>query len=678
MSSSTKSGRPAAAPKRRPIGSVSVARSWAGERLLGWFIPIFVIVFTGACFAPVLQNQFVNWDDRVNLLENLSYRGLDFEHLRWAFTTFHNSLYRPLTWITLEADYLLWGMQPSGYHLTSLILHCVAAVLAYFFFVRFLPLLVRDEFFGSSALAVKLAAAFAALIFAVHPMRVEPVAWASGRENVVSGPFFIVTLICYLRAVDTGAPASSYWKWMSAAWLSYAMSLLGKGAVVTLPIALLILDVNPLRRLVAKRGQWLGPQARLVWLEKAPFFFLALGAGLLAIFGKQQSRLMYGFDQYGPVDRLVQAIYGLVFYLWKTLIPTNLSPLYEMESLSVFEWHLILSAIVLAAITAALWLLRQRWPWALAIWLYHAVILLPYIGIAQNGPQIAADRYNYLACLGWSALAGAAALYGWHAWQSGKINRAVFYSLQASAVMLVVVLGFITWKQTQVWRDSETLWRHALAINDNSYFAHHFLATALLDKGESTEALSHFNKSLEINPDYASAHAGLGSALAELGDLEKSAQQFRRALVLDPGSMEAHYNLGRILARRGETEQAVAHYTQALAINPNDVDTHNNLGLLLAGRGDAPNAIEHFQVALRIDPRYAKAHFNLGRVLVQQGRIDEAVGHFRSALQIQPGVAEIHENLGRALALQGKSAEAAEHLQEALRILKSQQSMSSR
>ena len=676
MSSSTKSGRPPVAAKTLPIGSASVAGSWAGERVLGWIIPIFVVVFTGACFAPVLQNQFVNWDDRVNLLENLFYRGLDWEHLRWAFTTFHNSLYRPLTWITLGADYLLWGMQPSGYHLTSLLLHCVATVLVYFFFVRFLPLVVRDEFFGSSALPVKLAAAFAALFFAIHPMRVEPVAWASGRENVVSGPFFIVTLICYLRAIETGAPASSYWKWMSAAWLSCAMSLLGKGAVVTLPIALLILDVYPLRRLGAKHGQWLGPQARLVWWEKAPFFLLALGAGLLAIFGKQQSRLMYGFDQYGLVDRLVQAIYGLVFYLWKTLIPTNLSPLYEMESLSVFEWRLILSAIFLAAITAALWLLRRRWPWALAIWLYHAVILLPYIGIAQNGPQIAADRYNYLACLGWSALAGAGALYGWHAWHSGKITRSLFLTLQTTAVSLVVVLGLITWKQTQIWRDSETLWRHALAINERSYFAHHFLATALFVKGESTEALNHFNRSLELNPNYASAHTGLGSVFAERGDLEKSEQQFRRALVLDPGSMEAHYNLGRVLAKRGETEQAIAHYSQALAINPSDVDSHNNLGMLLAARSDAANAIEHFQIALRIDPRYAKAHFNLGRVFIQQQRIDEAVGQFRSALQIQPGVAEIHENLSRALALQGKMDEAAEQLKEAVRILKSQQSMS--
>ncbi|HEX2928490.1 MAG TPA: tetratricopeptide repeat protein [Candidatus Binatia bacterium] len=675
MNSSTKLRRRSVTADALPSASTETTSSLASERLLGWAVPISIILITGFCFAPVLQNQFVNWDDRVNLLENPSYRGLGWEQLRWAFTTFHNSLYRPLTWITLSVDYLLWGMQPSGYHLTSLLLHCVAAFLAYIFFVRFLPLVIRVERGESSSLSVKLAAAFAALLFAVHPMRVEPVAWASGRENVVSGPFFILTLICYLRAVEKTTPVLSYWKWMSAAWLSYALSLLGKGAVVTLPIALMILDVYPLQRLGGERGKWLDLQTRRVWYEKAPFFILALVAGLLAIFGKQQSNLMYGFDQYGLVDRLVQAIYGLAFYLWKTLLPVNLSPLYEMESLGVFEWRLIVSAIILVAITVAVWILRLRWPWALAIWLYHAVILLPYIGVAQNGPQIAADRYNYLACLGWSALAGAAVLYVWRAWQSGKITRLAFITVEAAAVFMVLTLGLITWKQTQIWRDSETLWRHALAINERSYFAHHFLATALLVKGEASEALNHFTRSLEINPNYASARLGLASALAEQGDLEQAAQQFRGVLVLDPRSMEAHYNLARVLAKQGETDEAIAHYSQALAISPRDADTHNNLGMLLAARGDAANAIEHFQTVIRIDPLYAKAHFNLGRIFMQQGRMDEAVSYLRKAAQIQPDVAEIHESLGRALALQGKTEEGAKHLQEALTILKSRQSM---
>ena len=241
---------------------------------------------------------------------------------------------------------------------------------------------------GSAAageLALRISAGFAALIYGVHPLRVEPVAWASGRENVVSGPLFVLTLICYLRAVQAGAIASSYWKWMVAAWFSYALSLLGKGAGVTLPMALLVLDIYPLKRLGGNPAKWLQFEARRVWLEKAPFLLLALVAGLLAIFGKQQSKLMYGFDQYGLAERGVQTVYGLIFYLWKTLLPLDLSPLYEMERLALFEWRFILSAVVLVAITALLFASRRRWPWALACWVFYGVILLPYAGVLRTG-----------------------------------------------------------------------------------------------------------------------------------------------------------------------------------------------------------------------------------------------------------------------------------------------------
>jgi tetratricopeptide (TPR) repeat protein len=650
-----------------------MARSLASDRALAWIVPAVIVLIAAVCFAPVLQNDFVNWDDRVNLLENRHYRGLSVAHLQWMFTTFHNSLYRPLTWMTLGADYLLWGMNPSGYHLTSLVFHCAATFLFYFLSVRVL-LLIGPAAPGSDHRAVKFAAAVAALIFAVHPLRVEPIAWASGRENVVAGPFFILTLICYLRAVENEAFPSSYWKWMSAAWLSYTFSLLGKGAGVTLPIVLLLLDIYPLRRLGGGPSKSPGSQLwRLGW-EKAPFFFLALVAGVLAVYGKQQSKLMYGIEEYGIAERLVQAMYGVIFYLWKTLIPLELSNLYEMETLSLLDRRFILSGLLLVAITAGLWTLRQLWPWGLVAWVGYAVILLPYIGVAQNGPQIAADRYTYLACLVWSWLAGDGVLYCWRAHEHGKIGRPAFLAFQATILLVVVWLGWLTWKQTQIWRDSETLWRHALAINPESFFAHLFLATALMAKDKPNEAIHHFHRSLEINRSYASAHTGLANVLAENGNLDQAVEHYHKALQLDRGSMEAHYNLGRILARRGETDQAMLHYSRALAINPDDADTHNNLGLLVAARGDAEQAIAHFRQALEVDPRHAKAHFNLGRLLLQQRSLNEAVHHFQIALQLQPGVAEIHEQLGRALSLQGKKDEAAEHLAEAVKILKSQQS----
>ena len=663
-----KSNRSSAPDKTLAFAPELATPSMAAAGRLNWALPVSVIVITALVFVPLLQNQFVNWDDGVNLLENRYYRGLSWTHLQWMFTTFHNSLYRPLTWMTLGADYLLWGMNPSGYHLTSILLHCAATLLFYFLSVRLLARAAP----ASDAWAVKFAAGFAALIFAIHPLRVEPVAWASGRENVVAGPFFIATLICYLRAVDT-AQVPSYRRWMAGAWVCYALSLLGKGAGVTLPFALLILDVYPLRRLSTYPRNWFGTRAWPVWWEKAPFFFLALVAGLLAIFGKQQSKLMYGLDQYGIVERLVQTVYGLVFYLWKTVFPIGLSPLYEMATLSPFEWRFILCAAVLSVMTTMLWIFKRRWPWGLASWVYYVVILLPYIGVAQNGPQVAADRYSYLACLPWALLAGAALLCCWRAWENGKLGRPIFALTQTSAMVLAAALGFLTWQQAHIWRDSETLWRHALAINDQSFFAHHFLGTALFVKGQRAEAIAQFRKSLAINPAYASAHAGLANALSEIGDLENSVAEYRKALELDADSLEAHYSLAGVLAKRGEVDLAIAHYLRALAINPLDTDTHNNLGLLLAAQGDLKTAAEHFEAALRADPGYAKAYFNLGRLYIRQGRVEEAVASFERALQLQPGVAEIHENLGRALAMQGKKEQAAEHFEAALRILRSSQ-----
>jgi len=663
-----KSRRPLSVEDTLPVAPASVASLLRGSAVLCRLIPLAVVVISGLAFAPVLQNDFVNWDDRVNLLDNRSYRGLSWTHLQWMFTTFHNSLYRPLTWITLGADYLFWGMNPSGYHLTSLFLHCAAALLFYVLSIRLLSLanssLDRDD------VAIKIAAAFAALLFAIHPLRVEPIAWASGRENVVAGPMFILTLICYLRAVAFACQSTSYWKWMVGAWLSYALSLLGKGAGVTLPIALLVLDVYPLRRLAGGVRKWAGSQAIQVWLEKIPFFLLALGAGLFALYGKQQSNLMYGLQEYGVAERLVQTAYGLIFYLWKTLIPIHLSNLYEIEALSLSDWRFILSALLLVAITVLLWILRRRRPWGLASWVYYCVILLPYVGVAQNGPQIAADRYTYLACLAWAVLAGAALLKLWRARQLDRMKFPLFISAHAPAAFLVAGLGLLSWRQSTVWRDSETLWRHALAINEESFFAHHFLGTALLSKGRSGEAIGHFQRSLALNPHYASAHAGLANAFAEQGDLEKSVAGYRQALALDSDSVEIHYSLARVLTMRGETDGAIDHYLRALALAPADPDTHNNLGLVLAARGEDDKAIEHFQAALRSDRNYARAHFNLGRVLVRQGRLDEAIDHFRQALQLQSGVAEIHESLGRALASRGHSDEASKHLEEAVKILK--------
>jgi len=651
-----------ALPAQTATAGIGVRKSF-----LRWLVPVVIVLITGAAFFPVLDNQFVNLDDPVSILGNPHYRGLGWAQLRWMFTTLHNTLYRPITWITLGADYLLWGMQPLGYHLTSLLLHCANALLVYMLAMRLFSLPapnppVRSEF------ALRAAAAFAALVFAVHPLRVEPVAWASARNDVVDGLFFVGTILCYVRSASVPEPSHAR-PWMGAAVFAYALSLLAKPSGIALPFMLLVLDVYPLRRLGGGPGKWFGPVARGIWWEKVPFLLLSIGAGVLALIGKEQSKLLLPLGHYGLIERGMQSISGLAFYLWKTIIPLALSPLYELPvHMELSDGSFLLSCTVVAALTIALYVFRRRWPAGMASWLCYLVILVPVAGIVQSGPQIAADRYSYLSCLPWAILAGAAVLYCWQAWLSGKVGQPIFAVTGAVAGLVIVALAGLTWRQTQVWRDAETLWRHALTVNQKSVFAHHFLGTALFDLDRTEEAMEHFRHALQINPAYASAHNNLANALASRGDAEGAIKHYREAISLDPDSAEAHYNLARFLAKRGDGQAAIEHYNAALRIEPNDADTHNNLGLLLAQRRDIPAALAAFQRAVELDPAHAEAYYNIGRVYADKGDFNNAVGYYQRALKLQPGEAEIYFVLGTVLARQGRLGEAMDHFREAVKL----------
>ncbi|MGH9579426.1 MAG: hypothetical protein ACRD2R_00405, partial [Terriglobales bacterium] len=371
------------------------------SRLSRWAMPILVAMLTVAAFFPALQNGFVDWDDNTGLLNNLSYRGLGWEQLRWMFTTFHLGHYQPLTWVTFGLDYLVWGMDPFGYHLTNLLLHALNAVVFYFVALRLFSLSVSVS---SGDFALRAASGFAALLFSIHPLRVESVAWATERRDVLSGLFFLLTLLCYLRAAkaDSGA---EHLKWLGVAVLAYVFSLLAKDVGMMLPSALKVLDVYPLMRFGAGGGKWFGPEAQRIWWEKAPFAFLALVAAAVAIMA--QSVALKSFAVHDSAGRLAQALFGLGYYLRKTLLPVGLSPIYELPRPFIpWDWPYLASGLAVSAIAAGLIILRCRWPAGLAAGIYYAAMLAPVLGIAQSGSQLVADRYSYLSCLGWALLAG--------------------------------------------------------------------------------------------------------------------------------------------------------------------------------------------------------------------------------------------------------------------------------
>src|SRR5437870_3095596 len=571
------------------------------QRCVSWLVPVLIALVTFAAFLPTLQNQFVTWDDGKNFLENAHYRGLGWTHIRWMWTT-HLGHYIPLTWMTLGLDYLLWGMNPFGYHLTNLLLHAANAVVFFFVARRILTLALPSPSERGHALAV--AAGFAALVFAIHPLRVESVAWVTERRDVLSGLFYLSAILMYLRACERGARGRG-WYW--AAVGLFAGALLSKSMVVNLPFVLLILDVYPLRRLGGFVGWWSEP-ARRIYIEKIPFVLLAAAASAIAVMAQSSVHAAASLAQLSLPGRLVVSAYGLGFYLWKMVVPVNLSPLYELpRTMDPVAPPFILSYALVLAITAIVLALRRPVPGLPAAWVAYVVVLLPVLGILQSGPQIAADRYTYLAGLGWASLAGAGLLSTWRRWPP--------FVLTGLAVVLLSGLGTLTWNQVEVWHDSEKLWTHALAIDPKTSMAQFGLGRVLADQGKPAEAIEHYRQALNIKPDYGAAH----------------------------------YNWGVVLGQQGKPAEAIEHYRQALRIRPNYAEAHNNWRLVLGQQGRLADAVEHFQQALRLKPDFAEAHNNWGFALAQQGKRAEAIEHYRHALRLNPDNALAQSNLLNAI-----------------------------
>ena len=676
--------------------------------LIRGLIPASVAVVTFLVLLPVLQNGFVNWDDGAFLVNNPNTLGLDWPRLRWMFTTCYLGSCMPLNYVTYGLDYILWGMNPLGYHLSSLLIHSVNAVVFYFLSLRLLRLAVPSSL---PQLPYRFAAGVATLLFSLHPLRVEAVAWVLGREIAIAAFFFFLTLICYLKAAEKESIGQSRWGWMSAAWIFYALSLLGKEAALTLPLALFVLDFYPLKRFPGAWREWSGTKARRVWCEKIPFLLIALAAAIKAVLAKGQSGTIYAWENYGLLPRLAQVLYSFAFYLWKTLAPIELSPLYPLRPFAG-PWSLLFLATggIFLLVTVGLFILRRRWPAGLAAWVFYAILLLPVSGIVAFGPYVAADRFSYIPCALWAVVPGTGLLWAWKLKMSNRISARTLAVAQFFTAGVLVALGALTWQQSHIWKDSERLWRHALSIDDGSSFAHNNLGLALADRGalreavnefrravqidpvfveahtnlgnflaqtgSREEAVAHLRQALQIDPMFANAHNTLGNILVDSGGLEEALQQFHTAIKINPDAAIFHYNLARTLAKKGDVQGAISHYHRALEIDPEDYDVRNNLGLLLLSQGKVDEAIEQFRHAIRVNPDYAKAYFNLGKIYDEQARLDEAVENFEKALKLEPAVAEIHENLGRVLAKQGKNEQAAAHLAEALRIVRSQRPQS--
>lgn len=617
---------------------------------------LLVAVVTFACFLPALSNEFVNWDDHIYLGNNPNYQGLDWERIQWMFTTFHGGPYQPLSWMTYGFDYLIWDMDATGYHLTSMVFHAASAAVLF---------LVAMQVFGwalpgCGRNGLICGAILSALLFGIHPLRAESVAWATERRDVVSGLFFLLAILFYLRwCKQRNRGGGVRFGWPVASFIACVLSLLSKGMGVSLPVVLLMLDWYPLRRWGRPAGVggsgWPRGEGRRAALEKIPFFLVSLAFGVAAIVGVAKAGAISTVENLNAFERVVVSCYSMVFYLFKSLLPFGLSPLYEFPvNMDALHWRFLGCVPLFAGACMAIFRRRKRAPGIAAAWACYAVILFPVSGLLHAGPQLVADRYSYLATISLAILAGGIFALAWC--RPGLQKQRA--PLGVLAVSILVLLGGRTWMQTGIWRNSLTLWHHVANVNPESWNAHNNLGVCYALQGDLDLSLKHYQRSLAINPEYSLGYFNVGRLFERRGDLGSAVTSYEAALKFDPTLAKANTNLGNLLLVQNRPEEAVELYSRVLERQPDDIATLTNIGEALIQLERAEEAMSYLRRAVALDPKRIEAQFNLGNALERSGQIDQAAEQFGLCMEIAPDNLKSAEALSSLLVSRGRFAEA--------------------
>lgn len=601
-------------------------------------LPLGLAALVAVVFWPALDNGWV-WDDRPNFVGNQAFRGVGWPHLRWMATTTLLGQWIPLSWLTLGLDYLVWGMNPRGYHLTNVVLHAAVAVVFYFVARR----LLRAATAGWPERVLTLGAAAAALFFAIHPLRAESVAWVTERRDVLSGFWFLCTVLTYLRAHDLQARRRP---WLLVSVGCFALAVLSKSMVVTLPAVLVLLDVYPLGRLPWAPRHWLSrANLRAVWLEKVPYAALS-GAGIaMAFYAQQSHQFLTSLQKVSIADRVVLVAHSLWFYATTTVVPLRLAVLYELPPrVDPFQAPFVVSMVAVAGVAVglplALPLLRRRWPAGLAVVAAYVIMISPVSGLFHNGHQTVADRYSYLPCLGLAVLFGFGVAAAVRAGATGHLKQSVALAVVGAATLVLVGNAALTVHQVGVWRDTDTLWRFALDTDPNCAICHNNLGDDLLRRGMPESAKVEFEQALALRPDLIKIRKNLGLALLSANHPEEAGEEFRKVLTADPSDGEAWTNLGVVLLQQHKRDEAVQAMEEAIQRAPTSYGIYVNLGAALVDSGRASEAVPHLERALTLNPKSAYAHANLVRAYTALGQTDRAGQQFEVLRGLDPQMAK--------------------------------------
>ncbi len=645
-------------------------------------IYLFLTLITLTAFWQVNRCDFINCDDDVYVTDNIHIQdGVTMEAIRWAFTTGCAANWHPLTWMSHMLDVQLFGLNPQWHHLTNLLFHVANTLLLFFIFHR----MTKSPW----------KSAFVAALFAVHPLHVESVAWVAERKDVLSTFFWMLTMGAYIHYVE-----HPRLKNYLAVLIFFALGLMAKPMLVTLPFVLLLLDYWPLQRFEQKKpAQEIRTEAnkplsankrkrkssgkhtvqarmkeakpadhiyqraliRPLLREKIPLFALAALSCIVTFVVQQKGGAVTSLNVLPTGVRIANAFVAYIVYVSKTIWPENLAFLYPHPGMRPF-WQVLGAVVLLTAVTLMVIRTAKRFPYLAVGWLWFAGTLVPVIGIVQVGGQALADRYTYVPLIGLFIMA---------AWGIPELLKKWRYrkeALFASSALILPCLLIVTCIQVGYWRNNLTVYDHAIKVTSRNDHIYRNRGAAYDRLGNVGQAIEDFDKAIEINPKYADAYYNRGVAYGELGNRGQAILDYNRAIEVNPKYVDAYYNRGVAYSELGNREQAILDYNRAIEVNPKHVGAYNNRGTVYDMLGNREQAILDYNSAIEVNPRYAEAYNNRGFAYTELGNYRQAIHDHSRAIEINPKYAEAYSNRGIAYGMLENPGQAIEDFDKAIEI----------
>src|SRR5437868_9763412 len=583
-------------------------------------------VVTLAIYAQVIGHQFITLDDPTYIQENsMVNHGLTRAGLAWAFTTFHVANWHPLTWISHMVDCQFFGMNAGGHLLVNALIHVTNTLLVFWFLLR--------------TTHARWPGVLVAALFALHPLHVESVAWASERKDTLSTFFGLLSLIAYVRYVE--APSSIRYVWTA---ITLALGLLAKPMLVTWAFVMLLLDYWPLGRWKSAKSEAQAKKLRKLILEKIPLFILVAASAVITLMAQSRGGAVRTLAHEPLALRLSNTLVSYAKYLLLTFWPNDLAVYYPLAPRGIPGWQIFGAAFLLIGITAFCFLQRKIRPYLIVGWLWFLGTLVPVIGLVQVGGQTMADRYFYIPSIGFFI----ALVYGLA--DIAKMRRLAPSLAGAIAGAVLLVLAALTSAQIHLWRDSFTLFKHALAVTPPNLVIENSLGIALDDSGRYDEAAAHFEKALHVQRDHYEVLVNMGITRYQQDRLPEAIEYYQAAIRSQPDAPEAHAQLALALWKQNRNEAAYDEVRRASQLAPKDANIRNYLGIALGRLGRFQEAIDQLHEALRLNPNRAEVHYNLGLALLASGKPQESIPEFETALRLKPELKGAADNLRRAQA----------------------------